>query len=111
MNEPFPPYIAAAISPSMFFLFNQEQGQNSLCDDQQPELVSASCLNCVCSPAVDPVKLKALMEELAAFCAKGPASVSPAALSRARPGAACCAQFSGEEFILKVQKKCFHLGC
>lgn len=50
----------------------------------------------VCLCAVDQQKLQEVMMEVAAYCTNNQASLS-SLLSRPAPGAACCAQFSGEE--------------
>lgn len=54
----------------------------------------------VCFCAVDQQKLQEVMMELAAYCSNNKASLSSAVLSRPAPGAACCAQFSGEEHFI-----------
>ncbi|XP_041830466.1 tudor domain-containing protein 1 [Melanotaenia boesemani] len=68
LNKTFQPCIAAVISPSLFYLFGVTQ--------------------------VDQQKLQEVMMDLAAYCNNSTSSVggkcSPA------PGAACCAQFSGD---------------
>ncbi|XP_070708417.1 tudor domain-containing protein 1 [Pempheris klunzingeri] len=70
LNETFKPYIAAVISPSLFYLLGHSQ--------------------------VDQQKLQEVMMELAVYCTKKQASSSSAVLSRPAPGAACCAQFSAD---------------
>ncbi|KAG7507722.1 hypothetical protein JOB18_042668 [Solea senegalensis] len=70
LNETFKPYIAAAISPSLFYILAASQ--------------------------VDQQKLQLLMKEVAAYCSNNQASLSSDALSRPGPGAACCAQFSAD---------------
>ncbi|KAE8284044.1 Tudor domain-containing protein 1 [Larimichthys crocea] len=70
-DETFQPYIAAVISPSLFYLFSPDQ--------------------------VDQQKLQEVMMELAAYCTNNQASLSSATLSRPAPGAACCAQFSDDK--------------
>ncbi|AWP17728.1 putative tudor domain-containing protein 1 isoform 2 [Scophthalmus maximus] len=83
LNQTFKPYIVAVTSPSLFYLPNPSQR------DQQ--------------------KLQQLMMEVAAFCTNNQASLSSAVLSIPAPGAACCAQFSGDNnwyraVILEVGK-------
>nr|XP_046232521.1 tudor domain-containing protein 1 isoform X2 [Scatophagus argus] len=70
LNETFQPYIAAVISPSLFYVLGPNQG------DQQ--------------------KLGGVMMELAAYCSNKQASFSFTGLSRPAPGAACCARFSAD---------------
>ncbi|XP_044033632.1 tudor domain-containing protein 1 isoform X2 [Siniperca chuatsi] len=70
LNETFQPYVAAVISPSLFYLLGPSQ--------------------------VDQQKLQVVMMELAAYCSNNMASLSSAVLSRPAPGAACCAQFSAD---------------
>ncbi|XP_035513908.1 tudor domain-containing protein 1 isoform X3 [Morone saxatilis] len=70
MNETFQPYIAAVISPSLFYMIGPSQ--------------------------VDQQKLQGVMMELAAYCCNPRASSSSTVLSRPAPGAACCAQFSAD---------------
>ncbi|XP_068440058.1 tudor domain-containing protein 1 isoform X2 [Clinocottus analis] len=69
LNSTFQPSIAAVTSPSLFYLLSPSQ--------------------------VDQQKLKGVMMELAAYCNNIQASMSSTVLSRPAPGAACCAQFSG----------------
>lgn len=61
---------------------------------------SPPCCNCCFCCAVDQQKLQGVMMELAAYCSNNQASLSSAVPSRPVPGAACCAQFSGEEHSL-----------
>uniref|UniRef100_A0A8C4HYP7 Tudor domain containing 1 n=1 Tax=Dicentrarchus labrax TaxID=13489 RepID=A0A8C4HYP7_DICLA len=70
VNETFQPYIAAVISPSLFYMIGPSQ--------------------------VDQQKLQGVMMELAAYCSNPRASSSSTVLSRPAPGAACCAQFSAD---------------
>ncbi|XP_071319718.1 tudor domain-containing protein 1 [Trachinotus anak] len=70
LGETFKPYIAAVITPSLFFVLSPSQ------EHQQ--------------------KLPELMMEVAAYCSNKQASSSSAVLSRPAPGAACCAQFSAD---------------
>uniref|UniRef100_A0A8D3BWW7 Tudor domain containing 1 n=1 Tax=Scophthalmus maximus TaxID=52904 RepID=A0A8D3BWW7_SCOMX len=82
LNQTFKPYIVAVTSPSLFYLPNPSQNQQ---------------------------KLQQLMMEVAAFCTNNQASLSSAVLSIPAPGAACCAQFSGDNnwyraVILEVGK-------
>lgn len=103
LNETFQPYFAAVTSPSLFYLLGPSQGQKTLM-----LFVIRRCTNCenvilmpvvtaVCFCAVDQQKLQAVMMEVAAYCTNNQASLSLTALSRPAPGAACCAQFSGEK--------------
>ncbi|KAM9336898.1 tudor domain-containing protein 1 [Symphorus nematophorus] len=70
LNETFQPFIAAVISPSLFYVLGPSQ--------------------------VDQQKLQGVMMELAAYCGNNQASLSSTVLSRTAPGAACCAQFSAD---------------
>ncbi|XP_070847181.1 tudor domain-containing protein 1 [Chaetodon trifascialis] len=70
LKETFQPHFAAVISPSLFYLLSASK--------------------------VDQQKFQGLMMELAAYCSNNQASLSSAVLSRPDPGAACCAQFSGD---------------
>uniref|UniRef100_A0A3Q1I304 Tudor domain containing 1 n=1 Tax=Acanthochromis polyacanthus TaxID=80966 RepID=A0A3Q1I304_9TELE len=70
LNEPFQPYVAAVISPSLFYLIGPTQ--------------------------VDQQKLQQVMMELLAYCSNNHATLSSVIKSRPAPGAACCAQFSGD---------------
>ncbi|XP_076616576.1 tudor domain-containing protein 1 [Chaetodon auriga] len=70
LKETFQPSFAAVISPSLFYLLSASQ--------------------------VDQQKFRGLMMELAAYCSNNQASLSAAVLRRPDPGAACCAQFSGD---------------
>ncbi|XP_037546981.1 tudor domain-containing protein 1 [Nematolebias whitei] len=70
LNETFQPFIAAAISPSLFYLF--------------------------CPTQVDQQKLQDVMIELAAFCSNKRNTLSAAVNIKPAPGAACCAQFSAD---------------
>lgn len=63
----------------------------------------------LCCCAVDRQKLQEVMTELAAYC--GNSSLSSSALSRPAPGAACCAQFSGEDTHSMCQKRSRHYLC
>uniref|UniRef100_A0A4W6CCG7 Tudor domain-containing protein 1 n=1 Tax=Lates calcarifer TaxID=8187 RepID=A0A4W6CCG7_LATCA len=67
LSETFKPFIAAVISPSLFYLLSLSQ--------------------------VDKQKLQELMVEVASYCSNNQTS---AVLSRPAPGAACCAQFSAD---------------
>ncbi|XP_068162272.1 tudor domain-containing protein 1 [Antennarius striatus] len=68
LNETFQPYIAAGISPSLFYLLFPKQ--------------------------VSQEELQGLMTDLTTYCNK--VSLSSAVSSRPAPGAACCAQFSAD---------------
>jgi len=46
---------------------------------------------------VDQQKLQEVMAELAAYCSNYQGSLSAGGKCRPAPGAACCAQFSGEK--------------
>ncbi|XP_024865763.1 tudor domain-containing protein 1 isoform X1 [Kryptolebias marmoratus] len=70
LNETFQPFIAAAISPSLFYLFDPTQ--------------------------VDQPKLQEVMMELSAFCSNNQNTLSAAVNTKPAPGAACCAQFSAD---------------
>ncbi|KAM3591615.1 uncharacterized protein V6R79_004845 [Siganus canaliculatus] len=70
LNETFQPYIAAIISPSLFYLLSPSQ--------------------------VDQQKLQGVMMELATYCNTKKTSSSFAVTNRPVPGAACCAQFTAD---------------
>ncbi|KAM7381616.1 hypothetical protein PAMA_012453 [Pampus argenteus] len=71
VNETFQPYIAAVISPSLFYLLRPSQ--------------------------LDKQKLQEVMMELTAYCSNNQASLSSSTVqSKPVPGAACCAQFSAD---------------
>uniref|UniRef100_A0A673ANQ3 Tudor domain containing 1 n=1 Tax=Sphaeramia orbicularis TaxID=375764 RepID=A0A673ANQ3_9TELE len=71
INETFKPYIAAAVSPSLFYVLSPVQ--------------------------VDEKKLQEVMLEVAAYCKSSEPSLSSAAVvNKPVPGAACCAKFSGD---------------
>lgn len=53
----------------------------------------------LCCLTVDQQKLQGVMMQLAAHCRSSSSSLSSSELSGLAPGAACCAQFSGEEHI------------
>ncbi|XP_069547383.1 tudor domain-containing protein 1, partial [Brachyistius frenatus] len=69
-NETFQPYVAAVVSPVLFYLLGPTQ--------------------------VNQRKLQEVMMELAAYCSNNQATLSSAVKSRPAPGAACCAQFSAD---------------
>uniref|UniRef100_A0A3P8TKQ9 Tudor domain-containing protein 1 n=1 Tax=Amphiprion percula TaxID=161767 RepID=A0A3P8TKQ9_AMPPE len=75
LNEPFQPYVAAVISPSLFYL---------LC------------------PTQDQQKLQQVMMELHTYCSNNQATLSSVVKSRPAPGAACCAQFSDNNWYRAV---------
>ncbi|KAM9837932.1 tudor domain-containing protein 1 [Aulostomus maculatus] len=80
IKETFQPFIAAVISPSLFFLLDPNQ--------------------------VDQQKLQEVKMELAVHCSNNQPSLSSAGLA---PGAACCAQFSADNnwyraVVLEVRK-------
>lgn len=108
VDETFQPCIAAVISPSLFYLLGPSQGQNThsclsclvpisdKCrngDNMNAVLIAVFC-------AVDQQKLRQMMIELASYCSNNNSLSSSSSLSRAVPGAACCAKFSGEEHFL-----------
>uniref|UniRef100_A0A3B5BFI9 Tudor domain containing 1 n=1 Tax=Stegastes partitus TaxID=144197 RepID=A0A3B5BFI9_9TELE len=70
LNEPFQPYIAAIISPSLFYLLRPTQA------DQQ--------------------KLQEVMMEVATYCRNNQTDLYSVVKSRPAPGAACCTQFSAD---------------
>lgn len=105
LNETFQPYFAAVTSPSLFYLLGPSQGQKTLTDTYA---FLRRCTNCenvilipieiaVCFCAVDQQKLQEVMVEVATYCTNNQVSLSSTVLSRPAPGAACCAQFSGEK--------------
>lgn len=108
LNDTFQPCIAAVTGPSLFYLLGPSRGQNTnFC----PRLSLKRCtigehvmllpvVIAVCCCAVDQQKLQEVMMELAVYCSNIQASLSSTVLSRPAPGAACCAQFSGEEHLL-----------
>ncbi|XP_056626463.1 tudor domain-containing protein 1 isoform X2 [Triplophysa dalaica] len=73
-NEIFQPRVAAVISPSLFYIMNPGKGVHLV------DLVNAE-------------GLKAVMTDVAKFCSRqsSPTECNPL------PGAACCAQFSGDK--------------
>lgn len=105
LNETFHPCLAAAVSPSLFYLFNSSQSQNSC--SSFLSLSATGRQNCilillVCCVTADQKKLEEVIMQLDAYCSSvGP--LTQADLATLAPGAACCARFSGEEHLLSFE--------
>ncbi|XP_047464892.1 tudor domain-containing protein 1 isoform X2 [Mugil cephalus] len=76
LNEVFQPYVAAVISPSLFYLLDPTR--------------------------VDQKRLQEVKTELASYCTNNQATLSSAGGSRPAPGAACCAQFYDDDWYRAV---------
>lgn len=101
-NETFQPRVAAVISPSLFYIMNPGKGERlvnlgktmniNLQNDYNSCMVISIKSVGFLFVLVNAEGLKAVMTDVAKYCSRqtAPAECHPL------PGAACCAQFSGQ---------------